>query len=74
MPASETPPRIPPPEQCPVCGSTEINATVETNYGAYWRCRRCRHVWHHDTQPRPKLPPFFERYWTVLPIPLRTCA
>ncbi|HEY3885350.1 MAG TPA: hypothetical protein VGL62_09100 [Vicinamibacterales bacterium] len=37
---------------------------LDTNYGAYWRCSKCGHVWHEDARPRPRFPPFFERYWT----------
>jgi rubredoxin len=56
----------PKPRRCPVCASDETKMAVETNYGAYWRCSACGHVWHEDTRPRPKTPPFFERYWAAV--------
>ncbi|HTM25359.1 MAG TPA: hypothetical protein VL225_09210 [Vicinamibacterales bacterium] len=61
MPASDI--QKPAPPRCPVCASADAKMTIETNYGAYWRCNACGHVWHEDARPRPKTPPFFERYW-----------
>ncbi len=58
MPAD---PGKPTPTRCPNCASTDTSPVFETNYGQYWRCAECGHVWHQDTRPRPKgFPPFFE--------------
>jgi hypothetical protein len=59
MSSGET--RDPKAVRCPACASTNTTTTVQTNYGAYWRCSDCGHTWHEDARPRPKMPPFFER-------------
>jgi transposase-like protein len=44
-PGATTPP-------CPVCRSNDVDVTLSTTSGAYYRCQDCGHVWHDDT-PKP---------------------
>ncbi len=38
---------------CPVCRSIEVEVTLKTASGAYYRCGDCGHVWHDD-KPKPR--------------------
>jgi transcription elongation factor Elf1 len=38
---------------CPKCNSTEVEMTLKTASGAYYRCGNCGHMWHTD-KPQPR--------------------
>jgi DNA-directed RNA polymerase subunit M/transcription elongation factor TFIIS len=37
---------------CPKCHGHAVQATLKTDFGSYYLCDRCGHLWHQDEFPK----------------------